>query len=126
MSPRYAIVNADDFGQSLGINHGVIRRSEARIVTSASLMVRWPAAAESRHVRPPHAATERGAGHLDFGEWAHRNQDGFACIRSWTRTTRAPFPRDHAPTRHIRASHGSPAHAYRFPPAQACWTNRAN
>jgi len=32
--PRRLIVNADDFGRSAGINRG--------IVTSASLMVRWP------------------------------------------------------------------------------------
>ena len=41
---RSLIVNADDFGQSPGINSGVIRAYEEGILTSASLMVRWPAA----------------------------------------------------------------------------------
>ena len=46
IAQRYLIVNADDFGQSPGINRGVIEAHENGIVTSASLMVRWPAAAE--------------------------------------------------------------------------------
>src|SRR4051794_16830036 len=44
---RYVIVNADDFGQSRGINRGIILAHEQGIVTSASLMVRWAAAAEA-------------------------------------------------------------------------------
>ena len=43
-APRSLIVNADDFGQSRGVNRGVIEAHERGIVTSASLMVRWPAA----------------------------------------------------------------------------------
>ena len=46
-SRRYVIINADDFGQSPGINRGVIQAHEQGLVTSASLMVRWPAAAEA-------------------------------------------------------------------------------
>ena len=42
---RSLIVNADDFGQSPGMNRGTIAARERGIVTSASLMVRWPAAA---------------------------------------------------------------------------------
>ena len=59
------IVNADDFGQSEGVNRGILRAHREGIVTSASLMVRWPAA--------EHAA--RNAGqldlglHIDLGEW---------------------------------------------------------
>src|ERR1700722_19032593 len=44
---RYVIVNADDFGQSRGINQGIIQAHEQGIVTSASLMVRWAGAAEA-------------------------------------------------------------------------------
>jgi chitin disaccharide deacetylase len=63
------IVNADDFGQSEGVNRGILRAHREGIVTSASLMVRWPAA--------DHAA--RNAGqldlglHIDLGEWACHN-----------------------------------------------------
>ena len=42
---RILIVNADDFGQSPGVNAGVIEAHERGIVTSASMMVCWPAAA---------------------------------------------------------------------------------
>jgi predicted glycoside hydrolase/deacetylase ChbG (UPF0249 family) len=41
------IVNADDFGLSAGVNAGIVRAHEHGIVTSASLMVRQPAAAEA-------------------------------------------------------------------------------
>ena len=47
MAERVLIVNADDFGRSPGVNRGVIRGHEQGIVTSATLMVRWPAAAEA-------------------------------------------------------------------------------
>ena len=36
---RRVIVNADDFGQSTGVNRGIIEAHEHGIVTSASLMV---------------------------------------------------------------------------------------
>jgi predicted glycoside hydrolase/deacetylase ChbG (UPF0249 family) len=44
---RYAIVNADDFGLSAGINRGIVEAHERGIVTSASLMVDRPGAAEA-------------------------------------------------------------------------------
>jgi chitin disaccharide deacetylase len=60
------IVNADDFGQSEGVNRGILRAHRDGIVTSASLMVRWPAAV--------HAAGNAGqldlGLHIDLGEWA--------------------------------------------------------
>jgi predicted glycoside hydrolase/deacetylase ChbG (UPF0249 family) len=65
---RRLIVNADDFGQSAGVNRGVLRGHDEGIVTSASLMVRWPAAleaAEAARARP-----QLGVGlHVDLGEW---------------------------------------------------------
>src|SRR5206468_2930594 len=44
---KLVVVNADDLGLSPGVNRGIIEAHERGIVTSASLMVRWPAAAEA-------------------------------------------------------------------------------
>lgn len=67
--PRRAlIVNADDFGQSTLINEGVIEAHERGIVTSASLLVRWPAAEEAAEYA--HRTPSLSVGlHLDLGEW---------------------------------------------------------
>jgi predicted glycoside hydrolase/deacetylase ChbG (UPF0249 family) len=65
---RLLIVNADDFGLSSGVNAGVIEAHERGIVTSASLMVRWPGAAEAAS----YARGNRRLGvglHADLGEW---------------------------------------------------------
>ena len=70
------IVNADDFGQSLGVNGGVIVAHESGIVTSASLMVRWPAAAQAAADSRNRPKLSLGL-HVDLGEWRYR--DG-----SWT------------------------------------------
>jgi len=69
---RYLIVNADDFGQSAGVNEGVIETHQRGIVTSASLMVRWPAATEAAIYAREHHSLSLGL-HFDFGEWACRN-----------------------------------------------------
>jgi chitin disaccharide deacetylase len=68
---RCLIVNADDFGQSPGVNRGIIKAHERGIVTSASLMVRWPAAAEAAVYGREHPEFSLGL-HLDLGEWAFR------------------------------------------------------
>ncbi|HEX4803075.1 MAG TPA: ChbG/HpnK family deacetylase [Myxococcaceae bacterium] len=70
--PRYLIVNADDFGQSPGVNRGIIEAHERGIVTSASLMVRWPAAVDAAAYSRKHPELSLGL-HFDFGEWACRN-----------------------------------------------------
>ena len=70
---RYVIVNADDFGQSHGINQGIIMAYEQGIVTSASLMVRWPAAAEAAAYSQHHPDLSLGL-HVDCGEY--RFHDG--------------------------------------------------
>ncbi len=65
---RRLIVNADDLGQSPGINAGIVRALERGIVTSASMMVRWPAASEAAGYAQAHP--ELGVGlHVDLGEW---------------------------------------------------------
>lgn len=71
---RIAIVNSDDFGRSHGVNAGVIAAHERGIVTSASLMVRWPAATEAA----AYARRRRTLGvglHLDLGEWRQAGGD---------------------------------------------------
>ena len=72
--PRRLIVNADDFGQTPGINAGVIRCHERGILTSASMMVRWPEA----QAAAGYARAARGLSvglHLDLGEWTYRNEE---------------------------------------------------
>jgi predicted glycoside hydrolase/deacetylase ChbG (UPF0249 family) len=66
---RYLIVNADDFGQSPAVNRGIIMAHEQGIVTSASLMVRWPNAADAVAYGKEHPELSLGL-HLDLGEWA--------------------------------------------------------
>lgn len=68
--PRILIVNADDFGQSHGINRGIIEAHERGIVTSASLMVRGVAAHAAAAYAREHPSLGVGL-HLDFGEWGH-------------------------------------------------------
>jgi predicted glycoside hydrolase/deacetylase ChbG (UPF0249 family) len=68
---KYLIVNADDFGQSRGINQGIIEAHEHGIVTSASLMVRWLAAGEAALYAKEHPKLSLGL-HLDLGEWVCR------------------------------------------------------
>ena len=74
IAQRYLIVNADDFGQSPGINRGVIEAHENGIVTSASLMVRWPAAAEAAQYARAHPDLSVGL-HLDLCEWECRDDN---------------------------------------------------
>ena len=69
---RWLIVNADDFGLSAGVNAGVIAAHERGIVTSASLMVRWPAAVEAARYAVTHRGLSLGL-HLDLGEWQCAN-----------------------------------------------------
>src|SRR5947208_2177006 len=69
---RWLIVNADDFGQSRGINRGVARAHRAGVVTSASLMVRFPEAAEAAGYARANPALSVGL-HLDLGEWSYRD-----------------------------------------------------
>jgi predicted glycoside hydrolase/deacetylase ChbG (UPF0249 family) len=70
--PRYLIVNADDFGLSPGINRGIVECVEQGILTSASLMVRWPAATEAAAYAKQNRNISIGL-HVDLGEWVQRN-----------------------------------------------------
>jgi predicted glycoside hydrolase/deacetylase ChbG (UPF0249 family) len=69
---RCLIVNADDFGRSFGVNRGTIEAHEGGIVTSASLMVRWPAATEAAAYGREHRNLGLGL-HFDLGEWTYRD-----------------------------------------------------
>ncbi|MGY1703991.1 carbohydrate deacetylase [Geodermatophilus sp. SYSU D00697] len=71
---RLLIVNGDDFGRTPGINRGIRRAHEHGILTSASLMVRWPAAVQAAAYARERPALSVGL-HLDLGEWVHR--DGY-------------------------------------------------
>ena len=69
---RHLIVNADDFGLSEGTNRGIIEAHERGIVTSASLMVRKPAAQTA--VQYAHSRPALAIGlHIDLGEWEWRD-----------------------------------------------------
>jgi predicted glycoside hydrolase/deacetylase ChbG (UPF0249 family) len=70
VASRYLIVNADDFGQGPGVNRGIIEAHERGIVTSTSLMVRWPAATEAASLARAHPSLSIGL-HVDLGEWAY-------------------------------------------------------
>jgi predicted glycoside hydrolase/deacetylase ChbG (UPF0249 family) len=67
---RRVIVNADDFGQSRGIVRGVIEAHESGVVTSASLMVRWPAAVQAAEYARSRPSLSVGI-HFDLGEWRY-------------------------------------------------------
>jgi predicted glycoside hydrolase/deacetylase ChbG (UPF0249 family) len=67
---RVLIVNADDFGRSPSINQGVIETHERGIVTSASLMVGWPASEEAAAYARANTGLSVGL-HLDIGEWEY-------------------------------------------------------
>jgi chitin disaccharide deacetylase len=69
---RFLIVNADDLGLSAGVNAGIFAAHERGIVTSASLMVRAPAAAEAVAELPAHPRLAVGL-HLDLAEWRYEN-----------------------------------------------------
>jgi predicted glycoside hydrolase/deacetylase ChbG (UPF0249 family) len=69
---RLLIVNADDFGLSPGVNAGVIEAHERGIVTSASLMVRMPAAEDAAAYAQNDVRLSLGL-HVDLGEWSLQN-----------------------------------------------------
>jgi predicted glycoside hydrolase/deacetylase ChbG (UPF0249 family) len=71
VSTKYLIVNADDFGQSHGVNRGIVQAHRLGIVTSASLMVRWPAAPEAASYARKHPSLSLGL-HVDLGEKVFR------------------------------------------------------
>ena len=98
MAPtRTLIVNADDFGRAPGINRGIVRAHEQGIVTSTSLMVRWPAAEAAAALAREQPRLAVGL-HVDLGEWAG-GRDGV-----WTATYEVvDFDDEQAVEREVRA-----------------------
>src|SRR5450755_2428797 len=68
---RHIIVNADDFGLTDGINRGIIDAHTNGIVTSASLMVRSPAAKRAVDLASAHPKLSVGL-HFDIAEWRYQ------------------------------------------------------
>jgi predicted glycoside hydrolase/deacetylase ChbG (UPF0249 family) len=77
---RCLIVNADDFGLTSGINRGIIEAHEHGIVTSASLMVRYPAAREAADYARAHPELSVGL-HFEAGEWRYRDGEWYQAYR---------------------------------------------
>jgi predicted glycoside hydrolase/deacetylase ChbG (UPF0249 family) len=71
---RTLIVNADDFGLSPGVNSGIIAAHRNGIVTSTSLMVRHPAAAQAVELARRCPRLSVGL-HVDLCEWVYRNEN---------------------------------------------------
>ena len=71
-SERVLVVNADDLGLSDGVNRGVFEAHERGVVTSASLMVRRPAAGAAALGALEREGLAVGL-HVDLGEWCFRN-----------------------------------------------------
>ena len=67
-STRFLIVNADDFGLTTGVNRGIIESYERGIVTSASLMVRYPATEHAAEYARAQPGLSLGL-HFDVEEW---------------------------------------------------------
>lgn len=74
MNGALLIVNADDFGRSPQVNRGIIHAHERGVVTSASLMVRWPAAAAAAGWARSRPDFSLGL-HFDIGEWACQGEE---------------------------------------------------
>lgn len=72
MSERLLVVNADDFGLSPGVNAGILRAHAEGIVTSTSLMIDRPAAADAVEAARAHPGMSIGL-HVDLGEWVFRD-----------------------------------------------------
>ena len=85
---KVLIVNADDLGLTDGVNRGVLRAHSQGIVTSASMMVRQPAAEATAAAARLHPRLSLGL-HVDLGEW--RLADG-----EWTATYLRADPSSHA------------------------------
>jgi predicted glycoside hydrolase/deacetylase ChbG (UPF0249 family) len=67
MSVRRLIVNADDFGLAAGVNAGIVEAHINGILTSTSLMVDRPAAADAARLAREHPALSVGLHYVEDG-----------------------------------------------------------
>ncbi|HKT83563.1 MAG TPA: ChbG/HpnK family deacetylase [Solirubrobacterales bacterium] len=74
MAERLLIVNADDLGFSEAVNAGIAAAHEEGIVTSASLMVRMPAAGAAGELSGRLPGLAVGL-HIDIGEWEYAEDE---------------------------------------------------
>jgi chitin disaccharide deacetylase len=72
MASRFLVVNADDLGLSAAVDAGIAAAHDRGIVTSASLMVRKPAAAEAVALARGRPALAIGL-HIDIGQWDYES-----------------------------------------------------
>ncbi|MGC9259051.1 MAG: carbohydrate deacetylase [Phycisphaerae bacterium] len=68
VTPRQLIINADDFGLSIQTNRGIIQCRQQGVLTSASLMVRAPAASQAAHYAAGDPGLSLGL-HVELGQW---------------------------------------------------------
>jgi chitin disaccharide deacetylase len=122
---RYLIVNADDFGQTAGINRGIVEAHERGVVTSASLLVLHPAAAEAAELARRHPALSVGL-HLDYGEWGRVRDTWYPIYEVDARSPRAALRAARRQLERFRELMGrdpthldSHQHAHRIEPVQA-------
>ena len=64
---RRLIVNADDFGLAAGVNEGIVEAHVNGILTSTSLMVDRPAAADAARLAREHCALSVGLHYVEDG-----------------------------------------------------------
>ena len=67
MNVRRLIVNADDFGLAAGINAGIVEAHVSGILTSTSLMVDRPSAADAARLAGEHPALSVGLHYVEDG-----------------------------------------------------------
>jgi predicted glycoside hydrolase/deacetylase ChbG (UPF0249 family) len=109
---RLAIVNADDLGMSAEVDHGIFEALDRGIVTSASLIVDGPHAAEAVRMAGHRADVSLGI-HVAFddrGRWFVNMQDPRAVQRELTRQLEAFVRLTGRPPTHIDSHH----HAHRL------------
>lgn len=120
VSPRHMIVNADDLGASAGVNRGILEAHRGGIVTSASLMVDRPAAAQAAELAQGHPALSVG---LHFEQPDAMDLCGLDACRVELGRQRDRFRglTGHDPT-HLDSHH----HVHRHPPLRECFAALAD